>query len=149
MRCQDLMKTPVWTCNETDSIVRCAELMRDHNIGFVPITETSGRVVGTVTDRDLVIRGIAERRSYAASVGFLMTHHLVTVRPEDDISVAEARMGDARKSRILVVDADNKCKGIISLSDIAQHQQDDRTGRLLRKVTARESSSTMPAAEEE
>src|SRR3974390_1070507 len=59
---RDVMKKSVVTCREKDSLKHCADLMRDWKIGMLPVVDVHDRLVGVVTDRDLVVRGLAEGR---------------------------------------------------------------------------------------
>lgn len=145
MQCSDVMVRDVHTCRESQTIADCARLMRANNVGFVPIVDRDGNVLGTVTDRDLVIRALAEGAKPKTKVSEVMSKALVSCRADEDLAAVEQRMGEAKKSRILVLDG-RRCVGVISLSDIAQREQDARSGALLRQVTRREVSATRPRA---
>jgi CBS domain-containing protein len=139
MNCQDVMLTHVYTCREQDTVERCAMLMRGWNIGFIPVVDEHERVVGVVTDRDLVMRVLAARRPGTTKVSEAMTiEPLAICRPGDDIKIAERRMASARKSRIIVVDEQGRLAGVISLSDIAHADGEQAAGHLLAAVTTRE-----------
>jgi CBS domain-containing protein len=140
MLCRDLMKTTVITCREEDSLHRCAELMKEWKIGLLPVVDRVGHVVGVVTDRDIVVRGLAENRPLSTESRSIMTKDVVACQPGDELWLAEERMGSARKSRILVVDEARRCLGIISLSDVSQAEDGLRAGELLQRVTRREAS---------
>lgn len=141
MLCRDVMKTKVITCHEEDSLYRCAQLMKEWKIGFLPVVDRTKKVVGVVTDRDIVVHGIAENRPLVTESRSIMTKDVVACQPADELWVAEERMGSARKSRILILDEARRCLGIISLSDIAQAEDEPRASELLRQVTRREASS--------
>ena len=140
MLCRDVMKTKVITCREADSLYRCAQLMKEWKIGLLPVVDRGGQVVGVVTDRDIVVHGIAENRPLVTESRFVMTKDVVACQPSDELWLAEERMGSARKSRILVLDEARRCLGIISLSDVSQAEDLPRAGDLLRQVTRREAS---------
>ena len=146
MLCRDVMKTTVITCLEEDSLHRCAELMKEWKIGLLPVVDGAGHVVGVVTDRDIVVRGLAEYRPLSAASGSVMTKNLIVCGPEDELWLAEERMASARKSRILVVDENRSCIGIISLSDVSQAEDALHAGELLQQVTRREASPPKVAA---
>lgn len=142
MRCSELMRSDVYTCRPEDRIERCARIMRNQEIGFLPVVDAERRLVGVLTDRDLVVRGIADSLAPTTPVGELMTTSpLVTCGPDDDLTVAEERMAAARKSRIVVIDADRRVLGVISLSDVGQAAEAVLSGRVLREVTRRESDA--------
>lgn len=138
MRCRDLMKTsPEWVSMRDDAKT-AARKMRDSNVGFLPVLDPDGRVVGTVTDRDLTIRLISENMPASTSIGDVMSHEVVFCRPDDDLREAERRMAREHKSRMLVLDEAGKLLGVFSLSDVAHNEPADRTARTLREVTDRE-----------
>jgi len=140
MYVQDVMKKKVVTCREKDSLKKCADLMREWKIGMLPVVDAKNQLVGVVTDRDLVVRGIAEGRPLTAEAGDVMTKRLVTCRDGDELWFAEERMAAERKSRILVVDDARHVVGVISLSDIPLSDEGPRASELLQQVTKREAT---------
>ena len=145
MMCRDLMRTPVISAHVNDSASQTAALMRTRKLGFIPVCDDDGRVVGIVTDRDLTIRVLAECN--VASTGrllargplrYVMTTGPVTCAPDDDLELAEELMRRNHKSRIVCVDAERRPVGVISLSDIARRDKASRVGELLRDITERE-----------
>ena len=140
MYVRDVMKKTVVTCKEKDSLKHCAGLMRDWKIGMLPVVDGKDQLVGILTDRDLVVRGIAENRHLTAEAQAVMTKRLVTCRQEDELWFAEERMAAERKSRIVVVDTNRRVVGVISLSDIPMAEEGARAGELLQQVARREAS---------
>lgn len=139
MLCKDLMLSFVYRMPERATVAACAQLMRDEAIGMVPITNEGDVVVGVITDRDIVTRVVAAARSpLSTTCHDVMSRGLVYCHPNDDVAVAERRMAATRKSRILVLDSGHRCQGIISLTDIAQTEDMERTGRLLKDISRRE-----------
>jgi CBS domain-containing protein len=139
MLCQDFMKREVELVGPLDSVRLAALKMRHANIGFLPVCDPLGRVLGVITDRDITTRVCAEGLpADKTPVGVAMTEAVICCRPGDDIHVAEAIMGRYRKSRLVVLDAQDQLVGVISLSDIAQHAQDTQAARTLRQITERE-----------
>jgi CBS domain-containing protein len=145
MQCRELMKSPVVCCSVDDGAARVAALMRNRKLGFMPVCDSEGRVVGTVTDRDLTVRVLAEcfqsstpRLVSSTPLKLVMTHGPVTCAPDDDLSIAENLMRRYHKSRIICVDGSRRPIGVISLSDIARRDQAARVGELLRDITERE-----------
>jgi CBS domain-containing protein len=120
MNCRDVMKTFVYNCDEDAPVAECARLMRDRNVGFIPVLDDERQVAGVVTDRDLVVRVLAAGRTAQTPVSEVMTHDVRVCRPDDDLRLAEQKMAEARKSRLVVVDDRGRCVGVISLSDVAQ-----------------------------
>ena len=138
MLCRDVMNKSVVVCNEGDRVADCARLMRDRCIGFVPVVDGGGQVVGVLTDRDLALRVLAEDLSPETPVRAVMTRDVRICRPWDSLRAAERKMAAVRKSRLVVADEDGCCAGVISLSDIAQADTRALAGHLLYEITQRE-----------
>jgi CBS domain-containing protein len=112
--------------------------MRDENVGFLPVCDAEQKVLGTLTDRDIAVRVMAEAKPPSTPVEQVMTREAVTCKPQDDIQKVQQLMAQNHKSRILCVDDQRKLVGIISLSDIAQHEPGPRASETLRQVSERE-----------
>lgn len=139
MNCAELMKTDVAYCKASEPIEHVAELMQERNIGFVPVCNDDGSVIGTLTDRDLTIRVLAEHRNASSTrAGDVMTREVVSCRPDEDLSVAERLMSEHKKSRIVCIDEKKRPVGVISLSDMAHMDGGVRSSRLLSTITQRE-----------
>ncbi len=118
MKAADIMTKNPCFCSSNDSIADVAKAMRDHDCGAVPIVE-NGRAVGIVTDRDLVVRGLATGTNPAAMVGEIATKKLCSVRADDDVKEVQRLMSDNQVRRVLVMDND-QCVGIVSQADLAR-----------------------------
>lgn len=139
MRCEEIMKKPVECIRPDETVQTAARRMRDAEIGFIPICDESGRVLGTITDRDIVIRCSADDKSVSqVKIKEVMTKEAIACRATDDLSRAEELMGQHHKSRILVTDGGGKLVGVISLSDIAEREVADRVAKIMREVASRE-----------
>ncbi|HEX9240908.1 MAG TPA: CBS domain-containing protein [Anaeromyxobacter sp.] len=138
MRCEEIMKTDVECVSPRDTVEDAAVRMRDQNIGFLPICDQSKKVLGALTDRDIAIRLVAAMKPGSTLIEDIMTREVVACRPKDDIRDAEKAMAKNHKSRILCVDDSDRLVGIISLSDIAQHERGSRASDTLREVSERE-----------
>lgn len=138
MLCREIMKADVARCLESMSVRACAEMMRDDNIGFLPVVDMEKQVVGVVTDRDLALRVLAADLPSDTPVGQVMTRDVRVCRPDDALETAEWKMSSTRKSRLVVADEEGRCVGVISLSDVAQADSRRRAGGVLRAVTRRE-----------
>jgi len=137
MLCEDIMKTEVECVSPVDTIEDAARKMRDDNVGFLPVCDEGRQVLGTITDRDIAIRAVAEGRPLETPVATLMSIDVIACRPEDPLSEAEQLMAQHHKSRIMVVDAGGKLCGVISLSDLAE--RDSRRATLtMREIASRE-----------
>ncbi len=118
MKAKEIMTASPSVCASTDSLETVARLMRDKDCGAVPIVD-NGRVVGIITDRDLAIRAIADRKGTDAKVGDIMTAAPQCCGPDDDISEVERVMSERQVRRIPIVDASGRCVGIVSQADLA------------------------------
>jgi CBS domain-containing protein len=138
-RCADVMKTAPQSVRENDPLRLAAEIMSAANIGFLPVCDDGGKVVGTITDRDIVVRAVAPGLDpEARRVGDVMSRNVVSCRPEDELRLAEQFMAHYQVSRLVVTDDDDVLEGVISLSDIAEHEPAARAARTLRSIAARE-----------
>jgi CBS domain-containing protein len=138
MIAEEVMHRSPKCLTDKDTVLAAATLMRDENIGFIPICDEAGHVVGTLTDRDIVVRLVAEDGASSVALGWLMSRDPIVCRPEDELSTVERLMQDKHKSRIVCVNADGRPAGVISLSDIARVEDAERAGRTLRAITERE-----------
>ncbi|WP_437489751.1 CBS domain-containing protein [Sorangium sp. So ce1014] len=140
MLCKEIMKREIQSVMTEDTIQTAACKMRDANVGFLPVCDDQGKVLGTLTDRDLAIRVLADNRPLSTKAGDVMTRAVVACRPDDEVQRAEQLMGQHHKSRVLCTEADGRLVGIISLSDIAQREDDKNTAQTIRRVTEREAA---------
>ena len=139
MQCSELMKTTLITVKPDDSAQVAARAMRDAGVGFIPVCDADGVALGTVTDRDIATRIVADALPATTDVDTFMTRDLVACRPTDDVRDAERLMADMQVSRIMCVDeSSDRLVGVISLSDIAQLEAGGRAARTLAEVSRRE-----------
>jgi len=104
-----------------------AKMMRDGDIGILPVTNAENKLVGVITDRDIVIRAVAEGRDIQTTVaGEIMTDRVFTVRPTDFVFEAIRLMGDKQIRRLPVVDEAGILRGILSIADVALESEDER-----------------------
>lgn len=135
MLCKDVMENEVDVLSRKDTIERAAILMRESDIGFLPVCDEENRPIGVVTDRDIVLRGLAERRPVSTSVEHIMSREVVTVSPFDSIEEAHRAMADHQVSRVVCVTGGGQVVGIISLADLSDVDERD-TGTTLQEVKA-------------
>jgi CBS domain-containing protein len=123
-----------------DQTVETAALrMAERGIGFMPVCSGHGKVVGTLTDRDIVLRVVAKGLlASEVEVAQVFSREVVSCSPDDELSVAEALMSKHKKSRIICLDRDETLVGVISLSDVARIETGARSAALLRSVAQRE-----------
>jgi CBS domain-containing protein len=125
IRCRDIMTSSVKTATRENTLQEVSVLMRDGDMGSVPVVE-DGRLVGIVTDRDIVVRSVADGTDPSASVAEAMTTDIFSVRPDDFVFEAIRLMGDKQVRRVPVVDESGKLAGIIAMADIALEMEDER-----------------------
>jgi len=125
MRCREIMTKTVRTAARDMSLSEAAALMRDGDMGAVPVVD-DGKLVGIVTDRDIVIRAVAEGKDAATHVGDVMTTELFTVTPDDFVFEAIRLMGDKQIRRVPVIDNNGALVGIIAIADVALETEDER-----------------------
>lgn len=119
MKVRDIMTKDVVFANKDDSVLTVAKLMKHHNVGVIPIVENAEKVLGMVTDRDIVLNMADYNFDPANTFALkLMTDKLYTVKPEADLSSALALMKKQQIRRLPVME-DNKLVGMLSIGDIA------------------------------
>jgi CBS domain-containing protein len=138
-KCADVMTREPACCEPGDSVVRAAQLMKTEDVGAVPVIESQAgrRLVGIITDRDIVVKVLAGGRGVeGASVRDAMTANPVTCREEDDVSRAVSAMAERKVRRIPVVDGAGNLCGIIAQADIATRlHRDKTTGDLVEAIS--------------
>jgi CBS domain-containing protein len=104
-----------------------AKLMKDKDIGVLPIVESgTNKLLGIVTDRDIVVRAIAEAKDSATKVSDVMTTELFTAKPDDFAFNAIRTMGEKQVRRVPIVNDDGILQGIVSMADVALEMEDER-----------------------
>jgi CBS domain-containing protein len=128
--------TPSPTTVEPDaSVVEAARTMRERDTGIVPVVE-SGKLIGTVTDRDIVVRLIAEGRDPgSATVREIASTDLVTVDPQQELDEGLRLMAQHKVRRLPVVEDDGRLVGIVSQADVARQEDDARTGEVVEQIS--------------
>ena len=125
MRCSEIMTRDVRTASPGMPLQEVAVLMRDGDMGSVPVVD-DGKLIGIVTDRDMVIRILANGKGADRPVSEAMTTEIVTVGPDDFVFEAIRLMGDKQVRRIPVVEKDGQLTGIIAMADVALETEDER-----------------------
>lgn len=141
MKCQDLMTLELKWIRDTATVQDAAVSMRDNSIGFLPVCDTEGRLVGVVTDRDLATRAAATNRIPAATlVSEVMSAPAIVCLEEESISEAEELMTSNQLTRLPVLGPSNRVVGVISLADIVIRRGAGEALRTARGVLARDSA---------
>ena len=138
-KCNEVMTKDPVCCLPTDNVAKAAQLMKDENIGSIPVIENeqSHTLVGIVTDRDLALTIVAEGRDAKSTlVEAVMTHKLVTCLADDDLQKALGAMAEHQLRRILVVDHENRIVGIIAQADVATRlDEPESTGEMVKEIS--------------
>jgi len=133
MNIRDVMTPNPRTVSPEDSLESAARIMRDEDTGVVPVVE-DGRPVGILTDRDIVIRGVAEGGS-ARAVRDVVTGRVISVSPDATTREATELMSEHQIRRLPVVEND-RLIGIVSLGDLAvKEAKDRRVGDTLQSIS--------------
>jgi signal-transduction protein with cAMP-binding, CBS, and nucleotidyltransferase domain len=135
---QDIMTTHVRTVARATSIIAVARMMRDQRIGDVLVLDAGGTLCGIVTDRDIVVRVVADGRSAdATTVGDICSETPVKIAPTASVGDAVQLMRERAIRRLPVV-RDGVPVGIVSLGDLARHVD---PGSVLAQISAAPASS--------
>ena len=134
MNIREVMTPNPRTVSPSDSIQNAACIMRDEDAGAVPVVD-NGRAVGIVTDRDIVVRVVAEGGQLSRPVRDIVTGTLVSVTPEMSTREAAELMSEHQIRRLPVVEND-RLVGIVSIGDLAVKEgKDGRIGDTLQHIS--------------
>ena len=134
MKISDVMTPNPKTVKPTDDIQVAARIMRDEDAGSVPVIE-DGRVVGIVTDRDIVVRAVADG-DFDCTVDDVASDDVICGKPGMSTADAAELMSEHQVRRLPVVDDDDKLVGIVSIGDLAVKEgRDARTGETLENIS--------------
>jgi len=125
MKVADIMTRSVITLTPHDTILVASKKMKEHNIGFIPITDEVNKVVGVVTDRDIVIRGLALGKDVTERLENIMTTDVITINPDAELGTAAHLMSDHQVRRLVVTDGNGKLEGVLSLGDLSTQKESD------------------------
>jgi len=132
---RDLMTKNPRSLEGGSTVMEAARLMRDEDAGLIPVVEGE-KLVGTVTDRDIAIRVVAEGKSpESITVGEIASRELVTIDPQQDLDEALRLMARHQIRRLPVVEEDGKLVGIVAQADIARNASDAKTGDLVEDIS--------------
>jgi len=118
MRIADAMSRDVQVISPDQSLIDAARMMADCDCGALPVAEND-RLVGMLTDRDIVVRAIAEGKSGSTLIRDVMSSEVKYCFENDDTDNVAQNMGDLQIRRLPVVNQDKRLVGIVSLGDIA------------------------------
>jgi CBS domain-containing protein len=114
---------------------KVAEVMESDDVGAVPLVEDD-RLVGIVTDRDIVVRAIAKGKDPSGMpASEVSSRQLVTVHPDDNLSDALELMARHQVRRVAVTAEDDRLVGVVSQADVAREGKDKDTGQLVEGIS--------------
>ena len=132
---RDAMTTDPRSIGKSVSVVEAARLMREQDIGSLPITDDE-QLVGMITDRDITMRVVAEAADpNATSVEDVYSRDLISVAPDNDLEEALGLMARHQVRRLPVVE-DGRLVGIVAQADIALSENETKTGELVEAISA-------------
>jgi CBS domain-containing protein len=138
-KCNEVMTKDPVCCLPDDTVAKAAQLMQRDNIGSIPVIENNQtqKLVGIVTDRDLVLKIIAKGQdAKSTKVEAVMTHQVVTCHAEDDLQKALDAMAEHQLRRIPIVDTNHKIIGIIAQADVATRvNQPEKTAEMVKEIS--------------
>jgi CBS domain-containing protein len=128
MQVREIMTTAYETIPAGDSVYHAALIMRDEDVGMLPVVNEDGSLLGAVTDRDIVVRGLSEGRDLNTLVEEVMTPGIICCDADDDLQTVATMMEQTQVRRVIVIDSENTVVGVISLGDMATRTRDRGLG---------------------
>lgn len=136
MQVKDIMTSNPEYLLATSTLSEAAKKMRELNTGFLPIGDKEkDKIIGTLTDRDIVISAIAEIKGLDTPVKNVMHKGVCYCYETDDVQIATKQMKEKQIRRLIVLNKDKKLTGVLSLGDIALHCDDQLSGDTLEDIS--------------
>lgn len=114
---RDVMSTNIAYCTSVDNVFEAATKMKQEDVGIIPVVDNN-RLIGLVTDRDIILRGLAEKHPGSESITEVMSTNVISVSPDEPVERATELMARYQVRRLPVVEHD-KLVGMVSLGDLA------------------------------
>jgi CBS domain-containing protein len=132
---RDAMTANPRSVGKDATVVEAARSMRDEDAGIIPIVD-GDQLVGTITDRDIAIRVVAEGKDpQSTKAADVASKDLVTIDPQQNLDEALRLMARHQVRRLPVVEEDGRLVGIVAQADIARHADDAKTGELVEEIS--------------
>ena len=132
---RDAMTSNPRSIEPSTTVTEAARLMKAEDVGSLPIVD-GDQLVGMVTDRDTVIRVVAEGKDpQSTTVGEIASRDLVTVDPEQDLDEALRLMAQHQVRRLPVAEEDGRLVGILAQADVAREGKDAKTGQVVQEIS--------------
>jgi len=134
MKVREIMTTNVECVSPDTGLFNLANKMKTLDVGFIPVCEND-RLVGTVTDRDIVIRGLAGGKDInTCKAREIMTNEVFWCLEDDDVKDVASRMRDKEVRRMLILNAEKRLVGVVSIGDISKVEEKE-SGKTLKDIT--------------
>lgn len=118
MKVLEIMSRDVQIADPQQTVAEIARIMADKEIGFMPVGQND-QLVGTITDRDIVVRAVADGLGGNAKVREVMTQDIKYCFEDEDVDDIARNMGDVKVRRLPVVNRDKRLTGVVSIGDAA------------------------------
>lgn len=132
---KDIMSKDVTYCMPEDSLIKAAEMMKQHRVGAIPVCHDNKEIIGMVTDRDLVLRGYALDKPGTTKIKEVMTDHLITAEQNTNVQEASSIMAEHQIRRLPIVE-NKKIVGIVALGDLSLEDKSNMAaGQALEEIS--------------
>jgi CBS domain-containing protein len=149
MKVRDVMTSNPVCCLPTDSAQKAAQVLRDNNVGSVPVVDDqqSRVVIGMITDRDICCSVVAAGLDpKSTQIAKYMSPEVITCRDGENIDRCEKAMQEHQIRRIPIVDGEGKCIGIVAQADLALKEKPEKVSKVVAEVSKKEGESPSTAA---
>lgn len=143
MKVSEIMSENPAYAISTTSLQDTARMMADYDCGCIPVVENqeNKKPIGTITDRDITIRTVAVGKNpMEMTAGEVMTTQVVTVTPDSSVNECRQKMETNQIRRIVVIDENGACIGMVAQADVAIHSSDEATGNVVEEISKSTSS---------
>lgn len=134
MKIRDVMSKDVQVARPEDTLQNVAGRMAAGDFGFIPVAD-GDRLIGALTDRDIVVRAVASGAGPEARVLDVLSRNALVVRADDDLKVALDLMSSRQIRRLPVVDKDGRLVGVVSLGDLSTRVKERYAGEALEEIS--------------
>jgi len=139
MKVRDIMTANPVCCLPEDSVQKVATMLRDKDIGAMPVVLEQGsrKLVGVVTDRDLCCRVLANGSNSTMRIDRIFSANPVTCREGENVNHCEELMQEHQIRRVVVVDGEGACIGIVTQADLALKEKPEKVSKVVAAVSKR------------
>jgi CBS domain-containing protein len=141
----DVMKRPVHTTAPAETASCAAKRMRDGGVGFLPVVDAAGNLLGAITERDIAWRLVADELAPSTPVSAIMQHSPATCRARGDLFEAQRVMRESHVRRVVCLDDDGLVAGVVTIWDVARHEDGLRLAKTVREAFPPETARRGPS----